>query len=75
MCAQKALYKTRTTLAKAPVVGKWFAPKPKVAVLRAGGSHPQFESRGGRGGISHERLSSLIEKAFEAQPVCGMWPW
>lgn len=71
MCAKKALHKTRTTLAKAPVVGKWFAPKPKVAVLRLAGVI-RDSSLGGRGGISHQRLSPLIEKAFEAQPLVAV---
>ncbi len=68
MCARKALHKTRTVLAKAPVVGQWFAPKPKIAVLRLAGVI-RDTSLGGRSGISHERFAPLIEKAFEAQPL------
>ncbi|MBK9585662.1 MAG: S49 family peptidase [Alphaproteobacteria bacterium] len=50
------------------MVGQWFAPKPKIAVLRLAGVI-RDTSLGGRSGISHERFAPLIEKAFEAQPL------
>ncbi|MCB1681937.1 MAG: S49 family peptidase [Rhodospirillales bacterium] len=71
MCARKALQKTRAALAKTPVVGKWFTPKPKVSVLRLAGVI-RDTSLGGREGISHARFSELIEKAFKKEPLSAL---
>ncbi|MCB1841094.1 MAG: S49 family peptidase [Alphaproteobacteria bacterium] len=71
MCAKKAIYKTQKALAKTPVVGKWFTPKPKVSVLRLAGVI-RDTSLGGREGISHARFSELIEKAFKKEPLSAL---
>lgn len=71
MCARKALHKTRAALAKTPVVGRLFNPRPKVSVLRLAGVI-RDTSLGGREGISHARFSELIEKAFKKQPLAAL---
>ena len=49
------------TLAQMPVIGEFFQPKPKIAVLRLSG----IIADGKRTALSHHTYERLIEKAFD----------
>ncbi len=50
-------------LARLPLVGRFFEKRPKVAVLRLAGVIADSSMR--RQGLSHQKFSKLIDKAFD----------
>lgn len=64
---EKNIPEWRQRMTEVPMIGSFFVPKKKVAVIRLSGVISENASK--RGGISYNRYHKLIEKAFKISGV------
>ena len=63
--------KCKDTLAKTPLVGKMFQPKPRIAVIRMAGVIADAANTR-KSGISHQKFLKVIDKTFADEELTAL---